>query len=81
MPITLQDRKTSRAASRARGENVVSMCRNLEWRLMTADSAVARRAYVRSCPNHAARCIPKAGTSSQAQAQAQAQQSQVPHAH
>lgn len=79
MPITLQDRKTSRAASRARGANVVSMCRNLEWRLMTADSAVARRAYVRSCPNHVARCITKAGTSSQAQAKAQ--QSQVPHAH
>lgn len=46
---------------------------------MTADSAVARRAHVRSCPNHVARCITKAGTSSQAQAKAQ--QSQVPHAH
>ncbi len=48
---------------------------------MTTDSAVARRAYVRSCPNHVARYIPKPGTSSQAQAQAKAQQSQVPHAH
>lgn len=79
MPITLQDRKTSRAASRARGENVVSMCRNLEWRLMTTDSAVASRPNVRFCSNHVARYIPKPGASSQAQAKAQ--QSQVPHAH